>query len=51
MLDWILVDVIEPGKIRVLMCEASFPEIVPNFAAGCSIQAIDPFRRFFMQEA
>jgi hypothetical protein len=24
---------------------------VPNFAAGCSIQAIDPFRRFFMQEA
>src|SRR5438552_339864 len=37
-LDWILMDVVESGKIRILMRKSCFPEIVPNVASRCIVQ-------------
>jgi len=39
-------DVVESGKIRILMRKSCFPEIVPNVASRCIVQLVNPFWPF-----
>ena len=51
MLDRVLMDVIETGKIRFFKCQPSFAIIVPNLATRRTVQTVDPFGGFFVQSS
>ena len=51
MLHWILVDIIQSGKIRVPVCEPCLPKIVPDLALRGIIESIDPLRSLLVQKA
>ena len=44
-------NIVQPGKVRVLVRESRFPEIMPNFAAWGVVEFVNPLRRFLMQPA